>query len=469
MNTQRPEYHDNLLLVKLRSDNPSLRSAASFSALSASEHPGLSALATLERGGFIKRVTPLNVKATTATSHLRPLSPAFKASVRDDLAEGPHFGVNMVELESPADLAATRRSLANDPAVAAVERVPLRYLTGPVGPAGAGAIAAAPPPAASLWNLDKIVWKEARADQRFRDATTVKVAVLDTGVDDQHPDLKGKIKQYTYRYDGVPTPSSEKDFIGHGTHVSGTIAAAIGNGVGINGICDCEIHVWKIFGDEPTFVSWAEGFTYYVDPIMYYRALQGCIDEGINVLNLSIGGTGTSTYEAELFADVLNAGVVVVAAMGNERRFGSPTEYPAAHEGVIAVGATGRDDKFASFSNSGNHIALAAPGVAIWSTLPSYAGQYGFDAVAGPDGSPIHGSPQPRDTDYDAWNGTSMATPHVTAAVALLMANSSAPIRPNDAKKRLMNTADRVPGMNGHLHTPDYGAGRLNLFRLLWS
>jgi subtilisin family serine protease len=152
--------------------------------------------------------------------------------------------------------------------------------------------------------------------------------------------------------------------------------------------------------------------------------------------------------------------------MGNERQQGSPTSYPAAIDGVIAVGATSLDDSVADFSNRGNHIAISAPGVAIWSTLPTYAGQFGFQAVPGPTGQPVEGKPMRRETDYDAWPGTSMATPHVTASVALLFANKGK-MSSDKVRQRLSATADKVPGMNGQPHHADYGAGRLNLLRLL--
>jgi subtilisin family serine protease len=185
-------------------------------------------------------------------------------------------------------------------------------------------------------------------------------------------------------------------------------------------------------------------------------------------MNLSIGGPGVpDPIESSLFEQIIASGTIVCAAMGNERQQGSPTS--AAIPGVVAVGATGLDDSVTVFSNSGNHITLSAPGKAIWSTLPTYPGQTGFAAVFGPDGQPRQGKPMRRETDYDAWDGTSMATPHVTGSVALLLANKTGQPRlsPGQVKQLLEVSADKVAGMNGAAFSPDYGAGRLNLMALI--
>lgn len=228
--------------------------------------------------------------------------------------------------------------------------------------------------------------------------------------------------------------------------------------------------VWKIFDDTPDLVRALPGleeFVYFVDPIMYRRALSECIEAEVDVLNLSIGGPQEpDPQERQLFNLLLAQGTTIVAAMGNERLSGSPTSYPAAIPGVIAVGATTVNDRVATFSNKGSHISLAAPGVGIWSTVPTYAGQLGFDAIPGPDGTPVAGAPRSRDTDYTSWQGTSMATPHVTAAAALLLSRRG-PMRGEEVRAALMAAADVVPGMNGLAFHQDYGAGRLNLVKLL--
>jgi subtilisin family serine protease len=161
----------------------------------------------------------------------------------------------------------------------------------------------------------------------------------------------------------------------------------------------------------------------------------------VKVLNLSLGGQ-YDRAEADIVADLLDAGVTVVAAMGNDYQQGNPTSYPAACEGVIAVGATDEADRRARFSRTGKHIALVVPGVNILSTVPRYP-----SALAST-------------VDYDSWPGTSMAAPHVAAAAALLLAKTPDP-RPAAVRKHLMDTADRVSGQTEW--NEEYGAGRLNI------
>lgn len=200
---------------------------------------------------------------------------------------------------------------------------------------------------------------------------------------------------------------------------------------------------------------------------MYRRALADCLDQGMNVVNLSIGGPAEpGPDEAILFDQLLASGTTVVAAMGNEREAGSPTSYTAAIPGVIAVGATNILDRVTRFSNRGEHSSLSAPGQTIWSTLPTYPGQIGFRAEFDAAGQPRTGAAHSRNTEYAAWDGTSMASPHVAAAAALLLAQRGA-MKPADVRDRLRTTADHLPAMGTKKEHPDYGTGRLNLLKLL--
>jgi subtilisin family serine protease len=471
--SQLPEYHAGMLVVKVRASS-NLRSTFTATATAASanvlETQGLSALSTFERAGLIKRITPIarsnqaQIPSITTGSMMATLATSIEGIAPENISSG----VNIIELEHDRHVSELQLALANDPNIEYVSRVAVRYLFAQPKSSNSGAtIAAAAQPASSLmWNLDKIQWKAAFELTNVENADNIRVAVLDTGIDVNHPDLQGRVKSYVYEHPDLPITSSDRDIIGHGTHVSGTITAAIDNGLGINGICNCELNVWKIFDDRPDFVSCSRGYVYYVDPVMYRRALLDCLEQNIDVINLSIGGRRFDPSERDLFNNLIANGTTVIAAMGNEREEGSPTSYPAAYPGVIAVGASSRDDTIASFSNSGNHITIAAPGVAIWSTLPTYTGNSRFTADC-TGANPSLGRAIQRETNYDAWNGTSMATPHVTGAVALLIANRGERLSPADIKNQLIQTADKVPAMGGNDFTADFGAGRLNLVRLL--
>jgi hypothetical protein len=433
--------------------------------------PGLAVLALFERAGKVRRATRL-ARPLLIDVAARPAGAlaSIAASVEQDVELSMLAGTTLVELHDDADVPRLLQALSNDPHVERAERVPIRYLVAKGG-RGFGvpgaAVPMAVPPSAPLWNLLRIQWPQAQQVFNFQSSEAIKVAVLDTGVDINHPDLAGRITNYVWDNPDDPAVSGDRDIIGHGTHVAGTIGAKFGSPIGISGIAPCELHCWKIFTDTPIFISWTQGFGYVVDPGMYLRALTDCYEKKIDVINLSIGGTALpSSQETELFAALQSQGTTICAAMGNGRLQGSPKEYPRAIDGVVAVGATSIDDTFAYFSTAGDHIALCAPGMGIWSTLPTYTGQFGFAAINGPAGNPRQGAPKVRETDYDAWQGTSMATPHVTAAAALWLAKfPGSP--PDKVKDALMASADKVPDMKGLAFMPDYGAGRLNLLILL--
>ncbi len=464
-----PAYHEKLLIVKMQ---PAARaSIASFSisgaSIEAEGSPGLSALAMFERGGMIKRVTPVSREAATRKGRgPRRAMESFAASFGGDptLPSDVSAGVNLIEMEQGGDVAELQKALASDPNIAFVARVPTRYLF-VAKKKMAPAVAA--PDISQMWNLQKIKWQRARALKGFKDAAGIKVAVLDTGIDKNHPDLKGQIRSYVFAHPDQRRASGDKDIIGHGSHVAGTISARIDNDLGVNGICNCDLRIWKIFDDVADFISFGAGYAYFVEPIMYLRALADCVEQKVDVINLSIGGGGAPDhFERMLFDQLATNGTTVVAAMGNEREEGSPISYPAAIPGVIAVGATKIDDKVASFSNRGNHISVCAPGVGIWSTLPTMPGQFGFRAVRGPDGRPREGKAESRETDYDAWDGTSMASPHVAAAIALLFANRGK-MSPSETRDYLKKRVVKLKGMGGKTFHPDYGTGRLDLLKLL--
>jgi subtilisin family serine protease len=334
----------------------------------------------------------------------------------DDLA-----GIAVAELDPKARSAALRHAESAN-AIDFIEPVPARWLA-----------AGKPDPMANLqWGLRAIRW----FDTPLPGASAVTVGILDTGIDERHPDLVGVPVDYTHA-------GRAEDIVGHGTHVAGIIAAETNNAVGIAGVASCRIHMWKVFPDEP----WDDG-EYYVDTDLFHDALRSAADSGLTVLNMSLGGTAKSRTEQLLVRRLLDRGVLVVAAMGNEFHRGNPIEYPGAYAGVLAVGAIAENRERSDFSNTGSHIGICAPGSKILSTLPRRRSSYRSEKM------------------YASWSGTSMATPHVAAAAALVAAKDPAK-GPADIDAHLRKTAATLAAMKGKKRTNEYGEGLLDLARAL--
>ena len=265
-----------------------------------------------------------------------------------------------------------------------------------------------------------------------------KIAVLDTGIDKTHPNLAGRIAGYETNGFG------QKDLVGHGTHVAGIISGKYHRASGFRGVGNAKLLVWKIFDDKPEPTTGE----FYVDFEAYISSLSQVLMSQARVVNLSIGGTQKSAQEAFVFKLLHERGIIAVAAMGNEYERGNPIEYPGAYPGVLAVGAVDGAGKRAKFSNTGSHIGLVTPGVGILSTVPMRRSKYCVDV------------------EFASYDGTSMASPIVAAAANLLLARNPK-LTAAQAFRKLQSTAVRLPAQSGGGYSRAYGAGLLNLKRLL--
>ena len=258
---------------------------------------------------------------------------------------------------------------------------------------------------------------------------TIEIAVIDTGHLPQHPDASSATPGCDGGFDFISNPYQSIDGDGwdsdptdpgdlylsyHGTHVAGTIGANTSNNLGVTGIAWgaslCHLRVLGLTG----------GTEYdLIQAILYAAALPGDYEayvarraRPVDIINLSLGGTSYSFAENQAVQDAINQGVILVAAMGNEGS--NVPQYPAAYPNVIGVGATGSTNSITSYSNYGNHIDVSAPG-----------GDFNLDTAQ--DGYP-DGVLSLSADDYDAniqyeyafYEGTSMATPHVSGVIALM-------------------------------------------------
>lgn len=357
-------------------------------------------VAPAERERVLRRAAP-------ALKHLRALPrPAARLA-----AVAPRAGVfDHLVLVETANGAETRQALARlaaDPAVLYVEpNHRLRVFTDPVARLPNDFEFGA------QWALLNTGQNGARPGNDIRapeawavqtDARAVLVAVVDTGVDYFHPDLAANIwvnpgeipgngrdddgngyVDDVHGYDFVSDDSHPMDDHTHGTHVAGIIGAVGDNRIGVAGVCwRVRLMALKAFDDR------GEGTVAAVVEAIHYA-----VANGARVLNASWGQSDKSLALQEAVAAAADAGLLLVAAAGNERTDLAP--YPAALEPVLAVAALNAAGQRAPFSNYGAFVDLAAPGDAILSTTPN--------------------------ARYDLLSGTSMAAPHVTGVAALVLA-----------------------------------------------
>jgi serine protease len=337
--------------------------------------------------------------------------------------EGPENGVTVAV--GVSDVEGVLAKIRANPAVEAAE--PLKMYQATFIPND--------PDFPKQWNLRQIRMPQAWELSRGKGAV---VAVLDTGIayeDYQEfrrvPDLKG-IK-FVKGYNFVNDDEHPNDDHGHGTHVAGTIAQATNNGTGVAGIAfEAALMPIKVLNQSGMGIS-----------ADIADAIRFAADRGANVINMSLGGGGYSRVIEKAVAYARKKGVTVVCAAGNTGL--GQVAYPAAYEGAVAVSAVGPSGRRASYSSFGKQLDIAAPG---------------GDKRAGPEGGILQNTidrQNPAQSVYESFQGTSMATAHVSGVAALLYARGAR--TPDEVEHALFEGASAVDGKEW---SEEYGHGLLN-------
>lgn len=268
------------------------------------------------------------------------------------------------------------------------------------------------------WGLSKI--QATRAWDITKGSSDIRIAILDTGIDLEHPDLAGKI---VASINFTDSPTADANGQSHATHVAGIAAAITNNSTGVAGLGrNCSLMNVKVLGDN--------GYGYYS---WIAQGIIWAADNGADVINLSLGGSTASTTLDSAVDYAWSKGAVVVCAAGNN---GSTTPfYPAYCTNAIAVAASNVNDTLESWSNHGSWVEVAAPGSSIYATIP--------------------------DNQYAYKSGTSMASPHVAGLAGLVFSvagDTNGNGRVNDeVRSRIEATCDSV-GV-------DVAYGRINAYK----
>ncbi|HEX8681947.1 MAG TPA: S8 family peptidase [Ardenticatenaceae bacterium] len=305
------------------------------------------------------------------------------------------------------------------------------------------------------WTLRQI---NAPGGWRITTGGEVIIAIIDSGVDYDHPDLAGHFVDPALWRNFVNDPTDDRDddptdpndYNGHGTHVAGIIAAASNNGQGITGVSwGARILPLKVLRNR-------DG----AGPISgIAQAIEYAADNGAQIINLSLGGRTRVQALQDAITYARSKGVLVVASAGNYFHEDNAPSYPGAMDGVVAVAGTTINDSHSCYSNVGDYVDVAAPGgqggreggvscngTKVWSTIPLSLSQEG-DEHRG----------------YGWKSGTSMAAPHVAGLAALLL--SERPGLTHDELEAIIESnADDLgdPGRDSV-----FGAGRINARRAL--
>ncbi|MHB8659330.1 MAG: S8 family serine peptidase [Solirubrobacteraceae bacterium] len=252
--------------------------------------------------------------------------------------------------------------------------------------------------------------------RRTLGSATVRIAIIDSGIDAAHPDLAGKVVAAA----NFTASDSVADASGHGTHVAGIAAAAFDNGVGVAGVAPSarlmDVKVLAVDSTGRTTGDCAD----VADGIVW------AADHGANVLNLSLGSPTACEAMALAIDYAFSRGALIVAAAGNDAT--TSRSYPAAFDHVVSVAATDNRDQLAGFSNRGaGWVDVAAPGAGIVSTLPTY--DNGSGAIG-----------------YGYMAGTSMAAPVVSGIAALIWGQMAPGQVHQEVADRLFSSAEPIAG-----------------------
>jgi thermitase len=295
-----------------------------------------------------------------------------KAAVEDEVPEIDVQVLEFPELKDERsrsvrvdDLESKKREVERDPAV---ESVDYNYI-------GRAGYTPRDPKFRLQWGLRKTGFQKAWNRSR---GGGVKVAVIDSGLDVRHMEFRRKVAA---RWDFRNNNRTVEDMTGHGTHVSGIVAARTGNGRGVAGGCPgCKILSAKVIG--------AEGWYYYDDLV---DAIIWSANKGAKVINISASGSASSDALRRAVYYASRKGALVVSISGNHGT--SARAVPGAYRPVIAVASTDKYDRRARTSAYGGWVDVAAPGVGILSSVPG---------------------------GYGTYSGTSQAAPHVSAVAGLI-------------------------------------------------
>lgn len=324
----------------------------------------------------------------------------------EETPDGPSIETHVVD--SPAEAAAVAINEASGGDLVAVEVDEIVTAT-----------ASNDPYRSAQWGLDVSPFE---ASWALSNGAGVTVAVVDTGVDYQHEDLAGQVYD-GWTFLGEISQLGAPDGYGHGTHVSGTIAALAGNAAGVTGAAPgTKILRVRVLNSD----GW--GFTSDVA-----EGIKWAAQHGARVINLSLSGPSPSAALDLAVAYARGCGAVVVAAAGNGGNCaGTPNgnSYPAASPGAVGVASINSSLQRSCFSNVGTYVDITAPGAGIWSTTSNGG--------------------------YASWSGTSMATPHVAAAAAIVLGAHPACDAPG-AEARLLGGTTRLGAPATHV-----GSGLVN-------